>query len=143
MTIRTAPAAALVWKLDANASNAVRRSRQLEVNGWEVGLLGSGRPPSGRRALRESAPPSVSSTVGSAPRPRSALPALADLLNASLRAYCTRVIDDEPGATTEQIDREAPFGDRVLLVIDGAALQVMPLPATGTLTTVARASATS
>jgi len=49
------------------------------------------------------------------------------------------VIDDETGATTEQIDREAPFGDRVLLVIDGAALQVMPLPNTGTLT-IGRAS---
>jgi len=46
---------------------------------------------------------------------------------------------DEPGATTEQIDREAPFGDRVLLVIDGAALQVMPLPGHGTLT-IGRAS---
>jgi DNA-binding NtrC family response regulator len=49
------------------------------------------------------------------------------------------VIDDENGATTEQIDREAPFGDRVLLVIDGAALQVMPLPGAGTLT-IGRAS---
>jgi DNA-binding NtrC family response regulator len=49
------------------------------------------------------------------------------------------VIEDEPGATTEQIDREAPFGDRVLLVIDGAALQVMPLPGAGTLT-IGRAS---
>src|SRR4029079_14878810 len=49
-------------------------------------------------------------------------------------AYATGVIDDETGATTEQIDREAPFGDRVLLVIDGAALQVMPLPGGGTLT---------
>jgi DNA-binding NtrC family response regulator len=49
------------------------------------------------------------------------------------------VIEDEPGATTEQIDREAPFGDRVLLVIDGAALQVMPLPGSGTLT-IGRAS---
>ncbi len=47
--------------------------------------------------------------------------------------------EDEPGATTEQIDREAPFGDRVLLVIDGAALQVMPLPGSGTLT-IGRAS---
>jgi two-component system response regulator AtoC len=54
-------------------------------------------------------------------------------------AYASRVIDDEPGATTEQIDREAPFGDRVLLVIDGAALQVMPLPGSGTLT-IGRAS---
>jgi DNA-binding NtrC family response regulator len=44
------------------------------------------------------------------------------------------VIDDETGVTTEQIDRQAPFGDRVLLVIDGAALQVMPLPGGGTLT---------
>ena len=35
------------------------------------------------------------------------------------------MIDDEPAATTEQIDRAAPFGDRVLLVIDGAALQVV------------------
>ncbi len=42
--------------------------------------------------------------------------------------------DEETGVTTEQIDREAPFGDRVLLVIDGAALQVMPLPGAGTLT---------
>ncbi|MEO8704936.1 MAG: sigma 54-interacting transcriptional regulator [Kofleriaceae bacterium] len=49
------------------------------------------------------------------------------------------MIEDEPGSTTEQIDREAPFGDRVLLVIDGAALQVMPLPSTGTLT-IGRAS---
>jgi len=44
------------------------------------------------------------------------------------------VIDDDVGATTEQIDRQAPFGDRVLLVIDGASLQVVPLPGTGTLT---------
>jgi len=49
------------------------------------------------------------------------------------------VIDDEPGATTEQIDRQPPFGDRVLLVIDGAALQVMPLPISGMLT-IGRAS---
>jgi len=56
-----------------------------------------------------------------------------------VHAYPTRVIEDEPGATTEQIDREAPFGDRVLLVIDGAALQVMPLPGGGTLT-IGRAS---
>ncbi|MEJ7596691.1 MAG: sigma 54-interacting transcriptional regulator [Kofleriaceae bacterium] len=49
------------------------------------------------------------------------------------------MIEDEPGSTTEQIDREAPFGDRVLLVIDGAALQVMPLPGAGTLT-IGRAS---
>jgi DNA-binding NtrC family response regulator len=49
------------------------------------------------------------------------------------------VFEDEPGATTEQIDRQAPFGDRVLLVIDGAALQVMPLPGSGTLT-IGRAS---
>jgi two-component system, NtrC family, response regulator AtoC len=53
--------------------------------------------------------------------------------------YCRLVIEDEAGATTEQIDREAPFGDRVLLVIDGAALQVMPLPSAGTLT-IGRAS---
>jgi two-component system, NtrC family, response regulator AtoC len=46
---------------------------------------------------------------------------------------------EETGATTEQIDREAPFGDRVLLVIDGAALQVMPIPGTGTMT-IGRAS---
>lgn len=49
------------------------------------------------------------------------------------------MIDEEAGATTEQIDRQAPFGDRVLLVIDGAALQVMPLPGAGTLT-IGRAS---
>ena len=49
------------------------------------------------------------------------------------------MIEDEPGATTEQIDRQAPFGDRVLLVIDGAALQVMPLPGSGILT-IGRAS---
>lgn len=42
--------------------------------------------------------------------------------------------DDDAGAETEQIDRQAPFGDRVLLVIDGASLQVVPLPGTGTLT---------
>jgi two-component system response regulator AtoC len=61
------------------------------------------------------------------------------LLNAGASAYASRVIDDETGATTEQIDRQAPFGDRVLLVIDGAALQVMPLPGAGTLT-IGRAS---
>jgi DNA-binding NtrC family response regulator len=44
------------------------------------------------------------------------------------------VTDDDAGAETEQIDRQAPFGDRVLLVIDGASLQVVPLPGTGTLT---------
>ena len=49
------------------------------------------------------------------------------------------MIEDETGATTEQIDREAPFGDRVLLVIDGAALQVIPLASQGTLT-IGRAS---
>jgi DNA-binding NtrC family response regulator len=49
------------------------------------------------------------------------------------------VFDDDQGATTEQIERQAPFGDRVLLVIDGAALQVLPLPGTGTLT-IGRAS---
>ena len=49
------------------------------------------------------------------------------------------MIDDEPSATTEQIDRAAPFGDRVLLVIDGAALQVIPLPSGGILT-IGRAS---
>ncbi len=49
------------------------------------------------------------------------------------------MIEDEPGTTTEQIDRESPFGERVLLVIDGAALQVMPLPGAGTLT-IGRAS---
>ncbi|HWU91281.1 MAG TPA: sigma 54-interacting transcriptional regulator [Kofleriaceae bacterium] len=49
------------------------------------------------------------------------------------------MIDDEPGAETEQIVRQAPFGDRVLLVIDGAALQVIPLAAAGTLT-IGRAS---
>jgi two-component system, NtrC family, response regulator AtoC len=49
------------------------------------------------------------------------------------------VIEDDAGAVTEQIERQAPFGDRVLLVIDGAALQVMPLPSTGTLT-IGRAS---
>ena len=35
---------------------------------------------------------------------------------------------------TEQIDRQAPFGDRVLLVIDGVSLQVVQLPGMGTLT---------
>jgi two-component system response regulator AtoC len=54
-------------------------------------------------------------------------------------AYPSRVIDDDLGAPTEQIERQAPFGDRVLLVIDGAALQVMPLPGAGTLT-IGRAS---
>jgi DNA-binding NtrC family response regulator len=47
--------------------------------------------------------------------------------------------DEDTGTTTEQIDRQAPFGDRVLLVIDGPALQVMPLPSSGTLT-IGRAS---
>ena len=47
---------------------------------------------------------------------------------------------EDTGATTEQIDKNAPFGDRVLLVIDGAALQVVPLPGSGTLT-IGRASA--
>jgi DNA-binding NtrC family response regulator len=44
------------------------------------------------------------------------------------------VIDDEAAGTTEQMDRQAPFGDRVLLVIDGASLQVIPLLPTGTIT---------
>ncbi|HEY0255126.1 MAG TPA: sigma 54-interacting transcriptional regulator [Kofleriaceae bacterium] len=44
------------------------------------------------------------------------------------------MIDDDKGATTEQIDRQSPFGDRVLLVIDGASLQVVPLPGAGTIT---------
>ena len=45
------------------------------------------------------------------------------------------MVHDEPDErTTEQIDRQAPFGDRVLLVIDGASLQVIPLPGTGTIT---------
>ena len=49
------------------------------------------------------------------------------------------MIDDEYGTTTEQIERDAPYGERVLLVIDGAALQVIPLPGAGTLT-IGRAS---
>jgi two-component system response regulator AtoC len=49
------------------------------------------------------------------------------------------VIDDESGNTTEQIDHQAPYGDRVLLVIDGAALQVIPLSGSGKLT-IGRAS---
>ena len=48
--------------------------------------------------------------------------------------YPAGVTDEDTGATTEQIDRQAPFGDRVLLVIDGASLQVVPLPGAGTLT---------
>src|SRR4029077_20305454 len=59
--------------------------------------------------------------------------------DAAASRHATRGIDDETGQTTEQIDRQAPFGDRVLLVIDGAALQVVPLPAAGTLT-IGRAS---
>jgi DNA-binding NtrC family response regulator len=61
------------------------------------------------------------------------------LLNSRGSAYATKVIDDDPGTTTEQLDRQAPFGDRVLLVIDGAALQVVPLPGSGMLT-IGRAS---
>ena len=40
--------------------------------------------------------------------------------------------DDVTGAT-DQLDRDAPYGDRVLLVIDGAALQVVQLPRAGLL----------
>jgi pSer/pThr/pTyr-binding forkhead associated (FHA) protein len=54
-------------------------------------------------------------------------------------AYASVVLDDDPGMTTDQIVRQAPFGDRVLLVIDGAAIQVVPLPSSGTLT-IGRAS---
>ena len=61
------------------------------------------------------------------------------MLNQRRSAYATKVIDDEHGVTTEQIERQPPFGDRVMLVIDGAALQVVPLPGTGTLT-IGRAS---
>jgi predicted DNA-binding protein (UPF0251 family) len=43
------------------------------------------------------------------------------------------VSQDDTGVTAK-IDRVSPFGDRVLLVIDGAALQVLPLPGAGTLT---------
>jgi DNA-binding NtrC family response regulator len=42
------------------------------------------------------------------------------------------VTDDVTGAT-DQLDRHAPYSDRVLLVIDGAALQVVPLPRSGLL----------
>jgi DNA-binding NtrC family response regulator len=49
------------------------------------------------------------------------------------------VTDDDPGSTTDLIERQSPFGDRVLLVIDGAALQVVPLPGSGQLT-IGRAS---
>ena len=49
------------------------------------------------------------------------------------------MIDDDTGVTTEQIERQPPFGDRVLLVIDGASLQVVPLPGAGALT-IGRAS---
>jgi two-component system response regulator AtoC len=61
------------------------------------------------------------------------------LLNRRASAYASKVIDDEAGTETEQIERQSPFGDRVLLVIDGAALQVVPLPGSGTLT-IGRAS---
>jgi DNA-binding NtrC family response regulator len=44
------------------------------------------------------------------------------------------VPEDPNGATTETVGGNAPQGDRVLLVIDGAALQVVPLPGSGTLT---------
>ncbi|CAN5863159.1 hypothetical protein BH11MYX2_BH11MYX2_03880 [soil metagenome] len=47
--------------------------------------------------------------------------------------YRTFVIDNSAGVTTDRFEKEAPFGDRVLLVIDGAALQVAPLPGVGTL----------
>ncbi|HEY4057803.1 MAG TPA: sigma 54-interacting transcriptional regulator [Kofleriaceae bacterium] len=43
------------------------------------------------------------------------------------------MIDNTAGEATDRFEKEAPFGDRVLLVIDGAALQVAPLPGTGTL----------
>jgi DNA-binding NtrC family response regulator len=56
------------------------------------------------------------------------------LRDRQIRPYASLVIDEEGGATTDLIDREAPFGDRVLLVIDGASLQVIPLPGVGTLT---------
>ncbi len=56
------------------------------------------------------------------------------MLVTSRLAYPPQVIDDDTGAATEAIEREAPVGDRVLLVVDGAALQVVPLPAAGMLT---------
>ncbi|MDX2093570.1 MAG: sigma 54-interacting transcriptional regulator [Kofleriaceae bacterium] len=40
---------------------------------------------------------------------------------------------DDVTAATDQLDRHAPYSDRVLLVIDGAALQVVPLPRSGLL----------
>jgi DNA-binding NtrC family response regulator len=49
------------------------------------------------------------------------------------------VTDEELGVTTEQFDRQSVFGDRVLLVIDGASLQVVPLTSAGMLT-IGRAS---
>ena len=54
-------------------------------------------------------------------------------------AYASGVTDDDIGAATEEIDRKVLIGDRMLLVIDGAALQVVPLPTTGSLT-IGRAS---
>ncbi|MGE0868025.1 MAG: sigma 54-interacting transcriptional regulator [Kofleriaceae bacterium] len=40
----------------------------------------------------------------------------------------------ETDGKTDGIDRSAPLGDRVLLVIDGAALQVIPMPPAGVIT---------
>ncbi len=43
------------------------------------------------------------------------------------------MIDEETGATSMQSGSDAGLGERVLLVIDGAALQVIPLPTAGAL----------
>ncbi len=56
----------------------------------------------------------------------------AELRSASRAAYASSVF--EADGTTAGINRDATFGDRVLLVIDGAALQVIPLPPAGSLT---------
>lgn len=86
------------------------------------------RPVPGFAEDENPGPPSPS------PSPKARVRESDALRGGSDRPYASLVIDDEIGATTEQIDRQTPFGDRVLLVIDGASLQVVPLPGTGTLT---------
>jgi two-component system, NtrC family, response regulator AtoC len=64
--------------------------------------------------------------------PTSNDPGTPELRPSSRAAYASSVF--EADGTTAGINRDATLGDRVLLVIDGAALQVVPLPLAGTLT---------
>jgi len=106
----------------ADRGRAGRRGLRVGARGQEEG----------REREREDGARHPRRCTSGPPHRRTAAPH--ELLGPSRLAYPTRVTDDDTGATTEAIEREAPFGDRVLLVVDGAALQAVPRPGAGTLT---------